>query len=62
MSALITLLILILVVGLVVWVAFWAIDTLGVPEPINKVGKVLLVIVALLILLAQALPLLHISI
>jgi len=32
------------------------------PDPINRVGKVLLVIVALLILLSQALPLAGISI
>ncbi len=62
MSALITLLVFILIIGLIVWVGFWAIDTLGVPDPINRVGKVLLVIVALLILLSQALPLAGISI
>lgn len=61
MSALISLLIVILIIGLVLFVAFWAIDTLGVPEPINRVGKVLLVVLALLLLLYQALPMIGVA-
>lgn len=50
-SSLITLLIYVVVIGLIFWVIWWALDTIGVPEPFNKVVRVILVLVAALLLI-----------
>lgn len=55
---LVHLLILILVVGLLVGLALWAIDLLPViPAPFKQFAKALVVIIAIVILVAQLLPL-----
>lgn len=61
-EGLIALLIVVLVVGIVVWLALWAIAELGVPEPFNKIARVLVILIAALIVLYRALPLLGVSI
>lgn len=61
-ESLISLLILVLVVGLVVWLALWAISELGVPDPFNRVARVLVILIAALIIIYQALPLAGIAI
>lgn len=61
-EGLIALLIVVLVVGIVVWLALWAIAELGVPEPFNKIARVLVILIAVLIILYRALPLLGVSI
>lgn len=50
-SSLITLLIYIVVIGLIFWVLWWALDTMGVPEPFNKVIRVILILVAALLVI-----------
>ena len=37
-----------LIVGVVVWLVLWAVDYLNVPEPFNKIAKVLVVFGAVL--------------
>jgi hypothetical protein len=61
-SSLISLLILVLVVGLVVWLALWAISELGIPDPFSRIARVLIVVIAVLIILYNALPLAGVSI
>ena len=61
-EGLISLLIVVLVVGIIVWLALWAIAELGVPEPFNKIARVLVVLIAVLIVLYRALPLIGVSI
>jgi hypothetical protein len=56
MDGLISLIILIVVIGLIAMLGVWVIRTLGIPEPFAKIGVVLIVVVACLILLRAALP------
>lgn len=57
MSELLALIVIIAVAGGLVMLGFWVFDTLGIPDPINRVGKVLLVVIAVVVILARALPL-----
>jgi hypothetical protein len=41
----------IVVIGLVFWLLLWLIDFVGLPEPFNKVAKVILAVVAVLLLI-----------
>lgn len=50
-SSLITLVIYIIIIGLVFWVLWWALDAIGIPEPFNKVIRVVLILAAVLIML-----------
>jgi hypothetical protein len=47
LSALITL----VVVGLICWLVWWFISYIGLPEPFNKVARVLVALVALVFLI-----------
>lgn len=51
MSGLISLLITLLILGLIFYVVVWAINWVGVPEPFNKVIKVILGLVVLIFLI-----------
>lgn len=61
-EGLIGLLVLVLVVGIIVWLALWAISELGVPDPFNRIARVLVILIACLIILYRALPLIGVSI
>jgi len=52
MNGLIPLLISLVIAGLIFWLILWFIDYVGVPEPFNKVIKVVLGLVVLLYLLS----------
>lgn len=56
-SALITLVIYIVVLGLVTWLLLYIIDTIPLPEPFNRVARVLVIVVACLILIVLLLGL-----
>ena len=58
MDPLISLLILVLVLAVVVMVAFWLIDLLGAPGPFPRIAKVIIALIAVIVLIRQALPLL----
>lgn len=61
-SALVALLITILIVGLVAGIIVWIIDQLPLePPPIKQFARVIVIVIALLIILAKALPLLGVS-
>jgi hypothetical protein len=40
-----------LVLGAVVWLLLWLIGYIGVPEPFNKVARVIIMVIAVLILI-----------
>lgn len=35
-----------IIIGLIVWVLFWALGQIGLPEPFNKVVRVVLILLA----------------
>lgn len=49
-SGLIPLLIQILIFGLIIWVIWWFLSYVGLPEPFNKVVRVIIALVVLLYL------------
>lgn len=51
MESLISILIFVVIVGLVFWVIWWFIGYVGLPEPFNKVARVLIGLAALIFLL-----------
>lgn len=50
-SSLITLVIWIVVVGLIFWLLWWLINYVGLPEPFNKIARIIVAIVAVLLLI-----------
>lgn len=62
-AGLISLLIVIIVVGLVAGIIVWLIDMLPLePPPIKQFARVIVIVIALLIILARALPLLGVAV
>lgn len=47
-GGLVPLLIEIVVIGLVLWLLFWLVNYVGLPEPFSKVAKVILAVVAVI--------------
>lgn len=43
----ITLLLTLLIIGLVVWFAFWLVDSSGIPSPMNWILKAIVLVVGL---------------
>lgn len=52
-SSLVSLLILILIGGLVVWLLFYLIDMLPMPSPFNQIAKAIVILIAILVLLER---------
>ncbi len=50
-SALLTLLVTLVIVGLIFWLVVWFVDYAGVPDPFNKVIKVIVGLVVLVYLI-----------
>lgn len=61
-SALVALLIVVLVVGLIAWLVLKLIDMLPIDGNFKQIAKVLVMVIAVLIVLLRALPLLGVSI
>jgi hypothetical protein len=60
-EALISLLIVIIIVGIVAWLVIWLIDTIPLPAPFGQIARVLVILIAVLIILYRALPLIGVS-
>jgi hypothetical protein len=60
-EGLIGLLVLIIIVGIVAWLVIWLIDTIPLPAPFGQIARVLVILIAVLIILYRALPLIGIS-
>jgi hypothetical protein len=56
MSELISILIYLVVWGLILYVCWWAIGKIGLPEPFGKIAMVVLVVLTLLVLLNLLYP------
>ena len=50
-SGLLSLLVTLVIVGLILWLCWWFISYIGLPEPFNKVARVLIALVALVFLI-----------
>jgi len=50
-SAMLSLLITIIIVGVICWLVWWFIGYVGLPEPFNKVARVLVALFALIFLI-----------
>ena len=50
----IEILITVLIVAVIAWVAFWLIDSTGIPYPINMIGKAVVAVLALVYVLRSA--------
>ena len=46
----------IIVVGVIVWLLLYLIDYVGLPEPFNKVAKIIVVVIAVVWLISVLLP------
>jgi hypothetical protein len=60
-EALIALLITVLVVGIICWLVLWLIDSIPLPAPFGQIARVIVILIAVLIILFKALPLLGVS-
>lgn len=46
-------LIAVLIIALVGWLVFWAVDALGMPDPFNRIVKVLTVVVGVIMMVGK---------
>jgi len=53
MSHLLGLIITLVIAGLLFWLVIWLVDYIGLPEPFNKVVKVVVALVAVLYIIAM---------
>ena len=60
-GSLFTLIIVLLVIGILVWLAFYVLRHLGPPDPVNRILQVVIVVVAVLLIVALLLNLAGIS-
>lgn len=51
LSALASVLLYVVIVGLVFWLLWWVVEQVGLPEPFHKIAKVLLVLISAFIVL-----------
>ena len=56
-GSLFTLIIVLLVVGILVWLAFYVLQNFGPPEPLNRIFRVVIVVIAVLIVVLLLLQL-----
>ena len=59
LATMFSVLISLVIVGLIVWVLLWAIDYVGLPQPFNKVARVIIVLFAVIYLITILLPLIQ---
>lgn len=57
LTALVSLVIYLVVAGLIFWLLWWLIGYCGIPEPFNKVARVILAVLAVLVCIGLLLSL-----
>jgi hypothetical protein len=57
LQSLVTVVVYLIVAGLIMWLLWWLIDYVGLPEPFNKVARVIMAIVAVLVIIGILLSL-----
>jgi uncharacterized protein YhhL (DUF1145 family) len=55
LGGLVSLVIFFLIVGLVVWLLLWLIDYVPVPQPFNRVARIVVVVFAVLLVIVKLL-------
>lgn len=55
----ISLLISVIVLGVIAYIVFWGINYIGIPEPFDKIARVILVVIIVIYLLKMLLPFLE---
>ena len=61
-ESLIALLVVIIVVGIIAWLVIWLIDMLPIDPKFRQIARVLVMIIAVLVVLMRALPILGVSV
>lgn len=56
-GAFITLIIYVIILGLLVWLALYVIDAIPLPEPFNRLARILIIVVAVVIVILLLLQL-----
>ena len=56
LSALVSLLFSLIIIGLIVYILFWALGKIALPEPFNKIATVVIVLFAAYFLITLLLP------
>ena len=51
LSAAVTVILYLIIAGVIFWLLHWAIGYVGIPEPFNKVARVILVILAIFVVI-----------
>lgn len=51
LGALVSFVIYVLILGVIIWLLLWLIDYVPVPQPFNRVAKVVVVVIGVLILI-----------
>jgi len=57
LQGLVTVVVYLIVAGLIMWLLWWLVDYVGLPEPFNKVARVILAILAVLVVIGILLSL-----
>jgi hypothetical protein len=55
LGTLVSVVIFFLIVGLVVWLLLWLIDYVPVPQPFNRVARIVIVVLAVLLVISKLL-------
>jgi hypothetical protein len=55
LGTLVSVVIFFLIVGLVVWLLLWLIDYVPVPQPFNRVARIVVVVLAVLLVISKLL-------
>jgi hypothetical protein len=57
LGAVVTLVLYLIVAGLIFWLLWWLIDYCAVPEPFNKIARIVLAVLAVLVVISLLLSL-----
>ena len=61
LTTLVSLLFSLVVIGLIVWILLWALQEISLPEPFNKIAKVVIILFAAFFLVSLLLPFTHLN-
>jgi hypothetical protein len=60
-SALVTLIIYLLVLGILIWLVYYVVDAIPLPDPIGRIVKLVVVVIAALVVILMLLNLLGVG-
>ena len=59
LAGLVQLIVTLIVVGLIVWLLLWLISYVGLPEPFNKIAKVVIAVFSVLVVIGMLMSLVN---